>query len=402
MKTVASWHIVVSSLMALFVFLNPFPHTTSLKEISIYSSILIGLILYIAGKFSPRLKAPVTVPFALFAVWGAGTLFFALDKMNSVHDFFFHLVKYLAFFYLLLNFFETREKFKYLVWVIVLSATSFSAWAIVYFYFYLGNSFSTQLGTTFTEIPTNIIGTVTVFASVLMLNAVQSETKLYRKGILILCLAISSVATFLTQTRGALLAMAVILISLVLYSKRKILIILFGAYVLIGVVALPVGHRFTLENIKKKIIEDPRTNIVYTYLEVIKDYPITGIGFGLQTYADEALLRKYNSRVPPEFRQTVPHKAPHNLFVDVAVRLGFIGLILYLYLFVSFVRMGWNLLRRGKDEFIQSWGAHLMVSFFAFTIQGMFENVHSGPPAIVFYTIVAMMTILWWLNGEHA
>jgi hypothetical protein len=39
-----------------------------------------------------------------------------------------------------------------------------------------------------------------------------------------------------------------------------------------------------------------------------------------------------------------------------------------------------------------------MAAFVAVFIQGMFENTHSGPPAIVLYAILAMMTILWRLN----
>jgi hypothetical protein len=62
--------------------------------------------------------------------------------------------------------------------------------------------------------------------------------------------------------------------------------------------------------------------------------------------------------------------------------------------------MGWRTIKYGKDDFIRRWGLCLMAAFVAVFIQGMFENTHSGPPAIVLYAIFAMMTILWHLNME--
>ncbi|MCD6153906.1 MAG: hypothetical protein J7J07_08375, partial [Syntrophobacterales bacterium] len=77
----------VPILMGIFIFFNPFPHTTAIKEICFYSSFFIVLILIYFKKIDFSFKSPLTLPFALFTAWVFIGLFFALDKENSIHDF---------------------------------------------------------------------------------------------------------------------------------------------------------------------------------------------------------------------------------------------------------------------------------------------------------------------------
>jgi O-antigen ligase len=133
---------------------------------------------------------------------------------------------------------------------------------------------------------------------------------------------------------------------------------------------------------------------------MVIDYPITGIGFGMQTYYDENLLNKYNERVPAKYRQRPLHKAPHNLLVDIAVRTGLVGLALFLYIIFKFFQVSWQIIKSGKDDFIRHWGFCFLAAFVAVFIQGQFENILSGPPVIILYTIFALMTILWHMNTK--
>jgi O-antigen ligase len=120
----------------------------------------------------------------------------------------------------------------------------------------------------------------------------------------------------------------------------------------------------------------------------------------MQTYFDENLLNKYNERVPIKYRQADPLKAPHNLVVDIAVRVGIVGLLFFFYIIFVFGRMSLQIIKSGKDDFTGHWGLCFVATFVAVFIQGLFENTMSGPPAIIFYTIMAMMTILWRLKAE--
>ena len=385
----------VPVLIGIFIFFNSFPHTTAIKEICFYLSLFIVLLLIFFKETDFSLKTPLSIPFAIFVVWVFIGIFFALDKGNSIHDFRALLLKYLVLYYLLVNFFNTKKRFEILSWVIIISAAVFSAGAMIYFYLISGYPISARLGLTFLELHVDYIGFVTLFAILLSLHHIPRETHSYGKVVLIICLLVTSMATLLTQSKGTLIA--AIFAFIVLFPKNKKTLIVFFILFLIGMGITPgLKNRLALTN----ILNAPRIGINLATYEVIKDYPITGIGFGMQTYGNKKLLDldKYNERISPKYRQPIVIDSPHNSVADVTVRTGLVGLALYIYILFTFVRMGWKIIRYGKDDFIRSCGLCIMAGFVGIFIQGIFADGMFGPQAIVLYTIFAMMTILWHLD----
>lgn len=399
-RRISDWlRLGVLILTGIFIFVNPVPHTTAIAEISFYLTVAILLVLLCGKQMNFTLKTPLTIPFGLFLIWGLFDLFFAINKANSIHDIYAHLVKYLFFFYVLVNFFASREKFLYLIWIVIISSTVFAAGQMIYDYIILGRDISMKLGLySSTEMPSNIVGIITIFALLLSLFHLKEEKEPAAKIILVVCLCILALATLATQTRGALIALLASLI-LSFFGNRKIVATV-SLLILLAVLFLPVKNVLTASAIQNKVDTDLRLQIWRMYGEIVKDHPLTGIGFGMQTYYDEHLLARYNAQLPPEHRPTQLYKAPHNLLVDIAVRLGLVGLFLFLYIIFAFVRMGIKAAGKGRNDFIRDWEICLMAAFTAFFIQGLMENVLSGPPAIVLYTILGMMTILWHLHGE--
>jgi len=152
--------------------------------------------------------------------------------------------------------------------------------------------------------------------------------------------------------------------------------------------------------IQNKLQNEERIKIWHTYFEIIKDYPISGIGFDMDDmWHDQSLWDKYSARISSKLRTTTKW-VPHNILLSITVRLGLVGLGLYLYIIFVFVRMSWIVIKHGKDDFIKSWGLCVTAVFVAWFIKGMLEPALSHIPAIINYTIFAMMTILWKLNSE--
>ncbi|MFV9644266.1 MAG: O-antigen ligase family protein [Desulfobacterales bacterium] len=387
----------VPILMGIFIFFNPFPHTTSIKEICFYGSVIIVLILIYFKKIDFSFKSPLTLPFALFTAWAFIGLFFALDKGNSLHDFRAHLLKYLAIYYILVNFFNSRKRLIILSWIIIISVTIFSIGGLTYFYVILKNPISTRFG--FSQMMNiDLIGFVTIFAMLLSLRQFRLETQWYRRAILVVCLLGTFAATYLTMSRGSLGAVFIALI-VFFVKKNKLLVVFLIIFSLIAVRTVPgLGGRFSLKN----TLKDIRVGINLTTLEIIKDYPITGIGFGMETYgySDFIDLAKYNAKIPPQYQQKTVIRSPHNSFADIAVRAGVVGLALFLFIYFIFVRLGWKMILYGKDNFIKDWGVCIMAAFIGVFVQELFADGMFGPQAIVLYTIFAMMTILWKLNTE--
>jgi putative inorganic carbon (HCO3(-)) transporter len=391
----------ITILVGMFIFLNPYPHVTAIKEITFYGSVLLLLPLIFLKKEEFSLRTPLSIPFLLFVLWSFCGLFFALNKGNSIHDFYAHLIKYLLIFYLLFNFFATKERLLILIWTIIISTALYSAEMLVGFYIQSGYDISVKLGL-YTdgqyEIPSNIIGISTLLGLLLSLYQLTKEEILYRKIVLTICVCATAIATLATQTRGTILAMMVSL--LLSFPRNKKILLFFFLFLALVIVVMPVKNQITPSAIIGKIHADDRVKIWYSFGEMVIDHPITGIGFGMQTYYDENLLNKYNEKVPAEYRQPIPHKAPHNLLVDVAVRTGLVGFALFLYIIFKFFQVSWQIIKSGKDDFIRHWGLCFLAAFVAVFIQGQFENTMSGPPAIILYTTFAMMVILWNIQSQ--
>lgn len=388
-------------LVGIFVFLNPYPHVTAIKEITFYGSVLLLLALIFLKKEEFSLRTPLSIPFLLFVIWSFLGLFFALNKGNSIHDFFVHLIRYLLIFYLLFNFFATKERLLILIWTVIISTVVYSVGMLIDFYVVQGYNLSTKLGVYIEgqrQIPSNIIGISTLFGLLLSLYQLTKEGILYRRIILTICVCATAIATLATQTKGAILAMIVSL--LLSFPRNKRTLLFFLLFLALVILVMPVKDQITPSAIVDKISTDQRIKIWYSFGAMVMDHPITGIGFGMQTYHDENLLNKYNEKVPAKYRQETPLNAPHNIVLDIAVRVGFVGLALFFYIIFVFVRMSWQIIKSGKDDFIRHWGLCFLAAFIAVFIQGQFENTMSGPPAIILYTIFAMMVILWHIQSQ--
>jgi O-antigen ligase len=388
----------VPILTGIFLFFTPFPHTTAIKEICFYLSVFIVIILIYFKKIDFSFRSPFTLPFALFVIWAFIGLFFALDKANSVHDFWAHLLKYLATYYILVHVINCRKRLTIFSWIIIISTAIFSIGGLIDFYFIDKFPISTRFG--FSHMMNiDLIGFVTIFAMLLSMNQFKLETKLYRKIILLICFLGMVVATYFTMSRGSFLALFIAFIIFFL-KRHNLLVIFFIIFSLITVITVPsLKARFS----RRVILSDLRIGTYLRTLEIIKDYPIFGIGFGMQTYGNKKFinLKKYDSKIPNRYQMAEPIiGSPHNSLADVAVRTGLIGFSLFCWVYFIFFRLGWNIIRFGKDDFIRDWGICIMAAFISVVIQGLFADGMFGPQAIVLYTLFAFMDILRQLNAQ--
>jgi O-antigen ligase len=244
----------------------------------------------------------------------------------------------------------------------------------------------------------DLIGFVTIFAIVLSLHQLRLGNSLHRKTILVVCLLGTLTATYLTMSRGSLLALFFALIAFFIKRNKLLVLFLVISFLITAKTVPALKSRFSLNS----ILASDRISINLTTLEIIKDYPLTGIGFGMRTYGYSKMfdLAKYNDRIPDRYRQRQLVGSPHNSLADIAVRTGLVGLTLFLFVYFVFVRLGWHMIRYGRDDFIANWGICLMAAFVSVFIQGLFADGMFGPQAIVLHTIFAMMTILWQINGK--
>ena len=284
----------VPVLMGIFIFFNPFPHTTAVKEISFYLSVFIVIVLVLFKRTEFSFKTPLLIPFGLFILWSFLSIFWALNLENSIHDFYSHLIRYIILYFIIISFFNSKKRLVCLSWVIIISSTAFSVGGLIYYYLMLNNSLSVRFAMDFTHIPTNFVGFITLFSIILALHNIFADNHLYRRVFLLICLFSLSAATLLTQARSSLIALF-IAGSVMLIKNIKGMMV-FTLIFLIIIIATPLRKRFSVEN----ILHNERIPNYYVMLEVIKNYPIIGIGFGNETYGTDIDLKDYQKKFRPK------------------------------------------------------------------------------------------------------
>jgi O-antigen ligase len=389
----AALNLLLPVFTGIYVFLNPMP-LPALSEMVFYPCVAALVILLLFKKTDFTLNWPLTWSFALFSIWAIIGLFRALDLTNSLHDIRGHLLEHLIIFYLLVNYFNSKRKLEALSLIIIASMTVFSLGAIVQYYWIEGFPFSQRLGISFLDMSTNNIGFVIISMIPLALNGLHHAGEFRPRLIFLVCIIILCLTALLTQSRASVLGLFIGIIIFSLNNKKFVFLLI----AVIIFIALVPGIKDRI--IREDSAKDNRIKINRLTLEIIKEHPVTGIGFGMQIYGNESLvnLKKYNSRLPEEFQQNPIMPSPHNTLLDIAVRTGIIGLVIYLSALLTAVFMLWKTYRVTEDEHFKSWAMCLSACFTASTFVSLFQDTTFGARAIIHFTILAMITILWKLS----
>lgn len=392
-------------LIGCFVFLNPFPRVTSIKEICFYTALILTVVIGLRKKTILSFKTPLLVPFAAYAVWAFVGIFFSLDMGNSLHDFYAHLLKYVALYFILINFFNSKKGLSTLSRIVVISTTLFSIMGLIYYYGYLKHPLSTRFGLHlidgrdfFGETPTNLIGVLTVFSIILAFQLIRAETNRKLKYLLVACNLPLFTATLMTQTRSTLIAMVVSLFIILFKHKRAMLIAL--STILLVVLMSPIKDRLT----PRGIFGNERIGFYLISYEIIKDYPVFGTGMGIQIFDKVIDRHAYNAKLPEKYQlekwQVDEFAAPHNMFFSVTTRLGVIGLGLFLYIVFMVLKMCLHLTWKAKDEYCKSWGLCVLAIMGMILVKGFFSPIFSHFTEVAIFTIFSMITVLWVLNNQ--
>ena len=383
-------------LIGIFLLSAPYPHLTAIKEITYYTSVTFFIFLILHRKSDVSFNTPLTFPFAVFSLWAILSIFFAINKGNSSHDVYAHLLKYIVFYFMLINFFNTRKRFLALTWIMIIATTIICLGGFIYFYIILGHKLWARFLITPPDFFIPYLDYLYIFTIFLSLNHLLTSWDRGGKYLSIAPLLIISLGAVLSQTRSAIFAF---MVSSFFYFHKRLKIWILATVLLLAVAAVILLANDRLTDFKT-FLHNERFDNARIYIEMIKDHPITGIGFGMQSYDDMNLLMYYYKKFPVDDRPNRSNMffSPHNLLLDITVRLGIVGLILFGFLIFRFLRMGWQTIRQGKDDFIRGWGSCIMACFIAFFVQALFGDAGFGIQAIVMYTIFAMMTVLWQLQ----
>lgn len=217
-----------------------------------------------------------------------------------------------------------------------------------------------------------------------------TETNAIKRHIAAIFMVLFIGGEFLTFSRAGIAALliffAFVLTSILIKhgwgAIKKQLKIIFLAFFVFSLILFP----FLRARISPAPTQFTRTFYNTTGLEIFKQNPITGIGIG-------NLLPAMAQKI--EAKQAWQVQPPHNYFLEVACETGIIGLLLYIYLFISRI-MGLfksEPLAQNRGDYI---ALALIGIIFAFIFLMQFDHY--------FYTLPQTILLLWlalgMINGQ--
>jgi hypothetical protein len=383
-----------------FIFFNPFPHTTAIKEICIYLPAAIVLTMILLRKKKMFFDSPLTLPFALYALWAFASLFWSIDIKNSFHDFYAHLLKLMFIYYMVINYFDSEKRIVAVGWIIIISTAIFAIKGEINYYVLAGKLLSARL-IPIDGSPINSSAIINIFGFFLSLFYLTREKRRFFQIILFICLVGTFSAVILSYSRAALLGLVVASVVLLFliskYDKKKFIAVSILIAVAVGIL---YGTSAQMRRLKpENLMKNFRLGIYYTSFEIVKDYPIAGVGFGMKTF-EKYLWQEYNPKVPKKWQRKDPAQTPHSFFFSILVRLGIVGIAIFGFIIFRAFQISRLILRCDKED-IRMWGSYLSASFIGMLIAGLFGSILHGAAAFNFYIVLAMMTVFWRLTRQQ-
>lgn len=204
-----------------------------------------------------------------------------------------------------------------------------------------------------------------VIVPILLLFVTQIK---FVKVILLGTIATILVALLFTYSRGAYLGAALGLITFVLLLGKKRL---FFILLVIGIIVPSVMPESVIERVQMTTSVDENEQFESSAssriafwkagMEMLKDTPMTGVGY-----------QRYSVELPNYMSVIGQARTPHNQFVSVFSEMGLPGGIVFIWLFVSFFKLGQSLIKRENDYYSRMVGIAYMSFIIATVLINMF------------------------------
>ena len=205
----------------------------------------------------------------------------------------------------------------------------------------------------------------------------------------------------LTRSRGAWLALACSLIFFTIARFRWGWLLV----IIILVIIIVTAWRVDLTRMLNFILTSQsiggmalRINIWNRAIHIIRDFPFTGIGMGL---FNEAISTLY----PINLTNPAYHHA-HNLFLQIGIDLGLIGLIAWTAIFLTITITSWQVLQIGRlqtNPLAIALGVGSIGSQIALVVHGLVDSVTWGMvrPVPLVWALWGLAVVGWYTQTTN-
>jgi putative inorganic carbon (hco3(-)) transporter len=339
------------------------------------------------GERKLSVRTPVDTPVILLVATLPVTLYATAFPETTIPQVL-RLLAGLALFYSLVNWATSLRRIKQFVAGLVLAGAALAFLAPFSVTWYIGNKlpfipeaiYDRFIVLVSDSIHPNVMGGILAILIPITLGLLVFHWRglgRFELAIVSLVLLVTVFVLFLTKSRGAWMGVfaAVLLVVLLLYKQSWKRLVAISLTSIVGLYFV-VSPTFLDSLLRSDVIGgmDGRVEIFSRSILMIKDFPFTGIGMG--TFANIA-----DTFYPFFLFSPGQIVHAHNLFLQVALDLGILGLIAWLAVFLSITLIAfraYQLASTTGDTFFMGIGAGLLGSQLALAVHGLTDAVVWG------------------------
>lgn len=270
---------------------------------------------------------------------------------------------------------KTKEDFNKIITSIAINAAFICIWGIIQYKFFgtvrrewvdadVSSQISARAYSVFMN--PNVFAEYIVLVVPLVVSLFWTHKDGFKKFVFLGIVGLLMLSLLLTFSRGGILSVAISAFTFLFFLYRP-LIALFIPFGLLGMSFLP-------ENIRNRIISitnvkdssaSYRFKIWQITKDVIKDHPISGVGFGHKPFKQtfESYIR------------SMPIFHAHNTYLEVMAEGGAAGFITFLFVVIISIIETLRIIYKTTDKNIKAFACGLIASIVGILAHGMFEDI---------------------------
>lgn len=302
--------------------------------------------------------------------------FWAYSPANVIEKFISPVLQYVVLYYAVINFIEEENQIKttiFVFWVFTFISALYGG----YEYFVIG----VNRAEGFLKI-SNRLGSVMMMYIILNYSIILFNKKIKYRLFGLIGMSAGLLGLFASVSRQALLASFIgIFIVSILKSKKNI--ILFFIVILIIISIMPGAYINRLSNLTSLESGNKARLLMYRAgWEIFKDNTILGIGFNnIRSLHQESTILDFLS---------YDHRQLHNIFINIAVELGLLGLISFLTVFTLTLKNAWFNMLTNKN--------YLSVAIIGIISGQLFQNtvdvmMHTTQVGLIFIFFISLSNL---------
>lgn len=379
----------------LVVAATPFLPTMALVGLSLLC--LLSLLLRVATNADFKLRhnglTPYVVFFVIAVLFGTLTSFTFKDSAQIALVY----LSFIAFYFVLVNTVTDRKMWRALAVTFIAAAVLVGLYGVAQNFLGVSSTQSWVDQEMFTDIKLrvystfdnpNVLGEFLVITIPVALALFWANRRYGQKLAYVLACLVLAACMIFTWSRGAWLGVMIAVVLFVLIMDKR--------FFLLGVVGLlfipvllgsdnPIATRLLSIGNTSDTSTAYRLSIWMASLNMIQDFWVGGIGLGSNAFY----------MIYPKYAFAGANFAlhSHNLFLQLWVEMGIVGIVSFLALVVATVKQGCqSIVTRGRKNMMNACMIALVTGLLGYLFQGMTDNVwYNYKMVLVFWTVLGLI-----------